>query len=88
MGQYVKMVGKYRQRKLRILLANDNPFQLLIICNSLKVMEDVVYIDQASNGQEALDLVMLNEIDFAEGVAPRAYDLVFLDLGMPLLDGY
>ena len=49
------------------MIANDNSFQLLIICNSLKIMTNVERIDQATNGQEALDLVMQNEIKFAEG---------------------
>ena len=37
-------------------------------------------IDQATNGQEALDLVKKNRGD--------PYDLVLLDLDMPILDGY
>ena len=44
-------------------------------------------IDTAHNGQEALDLVMENEVSYAKGDS-RYYDLVFLDLGMPIKDGY
>jgi len=31
---------------------------------------------------------MSNEVSYAEGKAPRTYDLIFLDLGMPIKDGY
>lgn len=44
-------------------------------------------IDEALNGQEALNMVMLNEVNFAKG-KERLYDLIFLDLGMPIKDGY
>jgi len=30
-------------------------------------MKDIAKIDQATNGQEALDIVMQNEIEYAQG---------------------
>lgn len=68
-------------------MANDNIFQMLIISNSLKNLAYVERIDEAMNGQEALDLVVQNERGYALG-RERMYDLIFLDLGMPILDGY
>jgi len=60
---------------------------MLIISNSLKNLAYVEKIDEAMNGQEALDLVVQNERGYALG-RERMYDLIFLDLGMPILDGY
>ena len=59
----------------------------MIISSSIKSLTYVERIDEAMNGQEALDLVMLNEVNFAKG-KERLYDLIFLDLGMPIKDGY
>ena len=81
------ILKRHKQRKLRILVANDNIFQCLIIKNSLEILTYVERIDTAHNGQEALDLVMKNEIKYSQGES-RYYDLVFLDLGMPIKDGY
>ena len=54
----IELTEKYRPRKLRLLVANDNQFSLLIIGNSLKNLDIVEVIDTAQNGQEALDLVI------------------------------
>ena len=78
---------KHKERKLRLLVANDDMFQLLIISNSLKPLKFIDRIDQACNGQEALDLVVSNEQHFAT-TGERIYDIIFLDLGMPIKDGY
>ena len=43
-------LSKYKGKKLKILLANDNDFQLLIISTSLKGMSCIQNIDQARNG--------------------------------------
>ena len=59
----------------------------MVISNSIKNLAYVERIDEALNGQEALDMVMLNEVNFAKG-KERLYDLIFLDLGMPIKDGY
>lgn len=66
------------------MVANDNSFQLLIVSNSLGKIEQVGSIDQATNGQEAVDLVKRNETNSK----CRYYDLIFLDLDMPMLNGY
>lgn len=47
-------------------------------------MTHIDRIDKAYNGQEALDLVRLNERNNHK----RYYDMIFLDLTMPIKDGY
>jgi CheY-like chemotaxis protein len=59
----------------------------LIIATSLGTLHFIEKIHQASNGQQALDMVMENEIPYSKG-DNRFYDIIFLDLGMPIKDGY
>ena len=79
-----KILSKYKQKKLKILVANDDKFQLFIISNFLEILTHIDTIDSANNGQEALDLVRINE----RSTRKRYYDLIFLDLNMPIKDGY
>lgn len=73
-----------RERKLKLLVANDNAFQLLIASTSLQQIPIVGKIDQAYNGQEALELV--KKTKHSSNTSP--YDVIFLDLDMPIMDGY
>jgi CheY-like chemotaxis protein len=60
----------------RVLLADDNPLNLEVAQEML--MQAGLQVTAASNGQQVLDLVRDQ---------PDAYDLVLMDLQMPLLDG-
>lgn len=81
------IMEKYKQRKLRLLVANDNEFQLFVISNSLENLNFVEKIDTASNGQEALELVIKSERDYLLS-GKLTYDIIFLDLEMPIKDGF
>jgi CheY-like chemotaxis protein/signal transduction histidine kinase len=59
----------------RLLLVEDDAAQRVTTRHKLRGMDLVV--DEAADGQRALDLM-----------AQHAYDLVLLDLNMPVLDGY
>ncbi|MDX2242143.1 MAG: response regulator [Leptolyngbyaceae cyanobacterium bins.302] len=61
--------------KLKILLVEDNVVNQKVTLNQLKTLGYTA--DIAANGQEALQ--MLEQI---------AYDLIFMDCQMPVLDGY
>jgi len=66
------LMAKIRGR--RILVVDDNPVNQEIVCELLT--EEGILVHVASNGQEALDLVV-----------PGAFDLVLMDMQMPVLDG-
>ncbi len=59
---------------LKVLVADDVKSNLIIIGRYFKKW-DIAY-DTAKNGQEAIDLIFEND-----------YDIVFLDIGMPILSG-
>ncbi len=59
---------------IRILLAEDNPVNMIVAKRFLEKWQ--VIVDEAVNGEKALEL--FNE---------NAYDLLLIDLEMPLMDG-
>ncbi len=60
---------------VKVLLVEDNAANLLIAGKFLKNWQ--VNFDQAGNGQQAI-----------EKVSAHAYDLILMDLQMPVMDGY
>ncbi|EOR96421.1 hypothetical protein ADIARSV_0324 [Arcticibacter svalbardensis MN12-7] len=58
-----------------VLVVDDNPINRMVVQKVLKRWE--IVSEFAENGQEALDMVQLKE-----------YDLVLMDLHMPVMDGY
>ena len=62
----------------RILLAEDNEANREIVRVILK--DEGITIEEACNGQEAVDMV--------KSSAPGYYDLVLMDIQMPVMDGY
>lgn len=66
--------GLAQQHPLRILVAEDNPINQMVIFNTL---ESLGYsADLANNGREVLALV-----------SKKVYDVIFMDILMPEMDG-
>ncbi len=64
------------ESKYRILVVDDEKPAHLVIQSHVSKCEDLEIINHAYNGKEALSLLIENE-----------YDMVFLDIEMPLLNG-
>jgi len=67
-----------RHAGARVLLAEDIEINRIIVRELLKKVG--LLVETAENGAEALDLVQKNP--------PGYYDLIFMDLQMPVMDGY
>ncbi|MCQ4637092.1 ATP-binding protein [Anaerovorax odorimutans] len=63
---------------MRALLVDDNELNRQIAAEMLELLG--VTVEIAENGQEAVDAVVHN--------VPMYYDLVFMDIQMPVMDGY
>ena len=63
----------------KVLIVDDSPYNLFVIKKLLAQMESIERIEKAMNGQEALQKIVENEC---------CYDIIFLDLHMPILDGF
>ena len=71
-----KRVSKLESLKgIRVLVAEDSPVNMTITRKFLERWE--VSVHEATNGQEAVQLFQKNQ-----------YDLVLIDLDMPVMDGY
>jgi len=66
----------------RVLLVEDNDVNVLVARSLMKKMGLKIFV--AENGQVAIDKI---EEAQKEGLRP-AFDIVFMDLQMPVLDGY
>jgi len=62
---------------LRILLAEDNPFNRMIAKDDLTYYIEDVHLDVVENGKEAV-----------EYFEPGKYDIILMDVQMPELDGF
>ena len=62
--------------KLKLLLAEDNEFNRMVAEDTLKELLPGIYIDVAINGKEAV-----------EKAADGKYDIILMDIQMPVMDG-
>lgn len=63
-------------RGIKILLADDNEYNRIVVRETLQLKIGNVSIDEASDGEMAIEMIRKNK-----------YDLVLMDLVMPKLDG-
>ncbi len=60
-----------------ILLVEDNPINVTIAVDTIKLYNDKLNVDVAINGKDGVDKVKENN-----------YDLIIMDVQMPVMDGY
>ena len=71
-------LGSFNFKGKKILLVEDNEMNRQIACDILDDNGFVVYT--AENGKQAVELM--------QNAQPRQYDLVLMDVQMPIMDGY
>ena len=77
MARIEEVLGRTHDRVVRILMADDDPS---VVAYIRKVLPDNrFHIEVANNGEECLHIL---------GVQPRGFDLLMLDLMMPVVSGY
>lgn len=72
---------------LRILLVEDNAFNQMVAVDTLEGAIENVTIEVAENGQEALDKIKAYETQDWESGKAFPYDVVLMDMMMPVMDG-
>jgi DNA-binding NarL/FixJ family response regulator len=65
-----------KQRRVKVIIADDHPLIRLGIHNLFKNMPDIQVVGEAANGQEAIEMVEKHHPD-----------VLLLDLQMPVMDG-
>lgn len=82
---------------MRVLVVDDSPYNLFVMGELIKSINPQVAVINAINGKEAIDIMMTKENLRAPEQSPKnneeptnksAFSLVFLDLHMPVLDGF
>jgi PAS domain S-box-containing protein len=71
----VQRLSNYRLNDVRILIAEDNPVNQMVARRVLEKWQSAVKV--VDNGQQALEEAIQNN-----------YDVVLMDLDMPIMDGY
>ncbi|KAF2770246.1 hypothetical protein EJ03DRAFT_270878 [Teratosphaeria nubilosa] len=73
--------------KIRVLVAEDNKVNQEVVLRMLK-LEDIYDVTVAKDGQEALDKVKESmEENRTDPQSPGPYNLIFMDVQMPTMDG-
>ncbi|KAE8353098.1 hypothetical protein BDV28DRAFT_133888 [Aspergillus coremiiformis] len=72
--------GDHGPKKIRVLMAEDNKINQEVALRML-ALEDVYDVTVVKDGQEAYDTVKANM------EAGKLFDLIFMDIQMPILDG-
>jgi two-component system, cell cycle response regulator DivK len=62
---------------MKILLAEDEPFNLIVLEEMIKIFYPQAEVSIAENGAIAFDMLKVN-----------SYDLLLSDVNMPVMDGY
>ena len=71
----------------RILVVDDQTYNIDALKSILhfKLKIDLTYVDRASNGLEALNMI---KQDFKHNQGKCSFDVIFMDCNMPFMDGY
>ncbi|KAI5969321.1 SLN1 [Candida margitis] len=71
---------------IKILVAEDNQVNQEVIKRMLK-LEGFTNLVMAANGAEAVEMIQQSMDQSEEELVPQQFDLVFMDIQMPIMDG-
>ncbi|KAH3666593.1 hypothetical protein WICMUC_005577 [Wickerhamomyces mucosus] len=84
-GDYFSSKSDDSEKELKILVAEDNIVNQEVIKRMLS-LEGLKNISMAANGEEAIDYIK-QSLDHTLTVEPVQYDIIFMDVQMPKIDG-
>lgn len=76
------------QNPLKILVVEDDKTSSMFICEIIKKFNFGIEPDKAFDGQEALDILAKKTSQNLPEYNGFCYDLAFIDLMMPIVDGF
>lgn len=72
------MLSLVETKRPRVLIVDDSPYNIFVMRELITLISGSIQICQALNGKEAVDIV----------TASPPFDIIFLDIHMPVMDGY
>ncbi len=71
-----------------VLIVDDSPYNLFVMEEVLRNIDRNLQVKTAINGQDALEVIMSNLSYYPNrGPSPK-FKIIFLDLHMPVMDGF
>lgn len=64
----------------KILLVDDQTYNLFVLEQLLSTLPNVGIVEKAMHGLEAIAMIKANKA--------KQFDLIFMDLNMPIMDGF
>jgi CheY-like chemotaxis protein len=68
-----------------VLIVDDSPYNLFVLRELISRLDPLAQVDEALNGEESLKLI--DDLD-SQRDGRDHYDLILMDLHMPILDGF
>jgi len=68
-----------------VLVCEDNTLNQQVVCEHLERVGLKVFV--ANDGKEAVDIIMERLSDLGDGAEKKTFDLIFMDIHMPVMDG-
>lgn len=78
-NNHAELPPKAPDKPISILLVEDHRLNQIVASDLLKKWSELVQIDIANNGQEAITMLQKSK---------NNYDVIFMDISMPVMDGY
>ncbi len=83
------LLNDYVLPQRKVLVVDDNAYNLFVFDEILSLIDPSVIIATALNGQDALKQILADEhLNKTKEKPHCTFKFIFLDLSMPIMDGY